>query len=410
MKKNLRLLFLVAFLLPGIFLSAQTQQPNVNLKFGKGLQVTAADSSMHFKMGFRMQSLYSASKDLSSDTDWKQNFFVRRARLKFDGWAVSPKLVYKVELALSNKDLKSSSDYEETSEAPKIILDAALKWKAHKNLEIWAGQTKLPGNRERVVSSQKLQFVDRSLVNSIFNLDRDMGVHFRGKFKTKNGMVFRPIVAWAIGEGRNMTIDNVGGSSYTGRLELLPLGDFSSKGDYFESDLKREATPKVAFGATYNYNNGTSRQKQTGRFLIDEDGEYLVNDVATVFVDGIFKYQGFSVMGEYAKKNFAHFDKVDDGFPPAEAIDANGKSYYTGSGITMQTSYLFKNNWETALRYTKVTPDHEYSFKEQTEYTLGISKYVVGHSLKVQGDVSLTDTEGKDDNNLRYRLQFEFAF
>ena len=37
------------------------------------------------------------------------------------------------------------------------ILDAYLKWNFYKNFEIWAGQTKLRGNRERVISSQNLQ-------------------------------------------------------------------------------------------------------------------------------------------------------------------------------------------------------------------------------------------------------------
>lgn len=406
---NLRVPFLVAFLLSGFFLSAQIQQPNVNLKFGKGLRITAADSSMYLKVGFRMQSLYQSSRVMEDGTEWESSFLVRRSRLKFDGWAVSPKLTYKVELALSNKDLKSSSDFEETSEAPKIILDAVLKWKVHKNLEIWAGQTKLPGNRERVVSSQKLQFVDRSLVNSVFNLDRDMGIQLRSKFKMGN-LIVKPTVAWAAGEGRNVTINNVGGSSFTGRLEILPLGEFSSKGDYFESDLKREQKPKVAFGASYNYNNGTARQKQTGRFLVDSLGNYLLHDIKTIFVDAIFKYKGFSVFGEYAHKSFANTNKGDEGFPPSDAIDAKGRSYYTGNGLTLQASYLFKSNWEVASRFTKITPDHAYSFKELNEYTFGLSKYIVGHNLKVQGDVSLTDIAAADNNNLRYRLQFEFAF
>lgn len=289
------------------------------------------------------------------------------------------------------------------------MLDAVVKWKVHKYLEIWAGQTKLPGNRERVVSSQKLQFVDRSLVNGIFNIDRDMGVQFRSNLKYGQ-IVVKPMFALAMGEGRNITTGNIGGHSYTGRIELLPFGEFTSKGDYFGSDLKREATPKLALGATINLNQGASRQKQSGRFLMDESGNYLTNDLETIFIDGIFKYQGFSFAGEYARKSYVNVDVGDDGFPPTTAIDADGKSYYTGSGITFQAGYLTKKNWELSTRYTSVSPDNEKSFTGLNEYTLGLSKYIVGHSLKVQGDISLTDKEGTDTNNLRYRLQFEFGF
>ena len=51
-----------------------------------------------------------------------------------------------------------------------------------KNFEIWFGQGKLPGNRERVISSGNLQQVDRSLLNSLFTIDRDFGFQLRHHF------------------------------------------------------------------------------------------------------------------------------------------------------------------------------------------------------------------------------------
>ncbi len=387
---------------------AQNASPHFNVKFGKGLALMAPDSSLFIKASFRFQTLMVNSRDLSADAPWKTTAGIRRSRLKFDGWALSPKLGYKVELALSNQDLKSSNDFDEALGAPKIILDAVLKWKFHKNFELWAGQTKLPGNRERVVSSQKLQFVDRSSVNSIFNIDRDMGAHLRGKFKSGKAVI-KPIFAIALGEGRNV-IESIGGPSYTGRLEFLPFGDFTSKGDYFDSDLKREPTPKLAIGATYNRNNGASRQKQSGRFLVDGQGSYLTNDLQTTFIDAIFKYRGISLAVEYADKkslteNGAEYEDVME-----QMVDASGRSYYTGKGFNIQMGYLFKSNWEVAGRYTTVAPDWDKSFTGAKEYTLGLSKFIVGHNLKVQSDVTITDKENKDVNNLRYRLQFEFAF
>ena len=396
-------------LLSCVSLHAQSSHPVSSVKFGKGLSIMAPDSSLFLKASFRFQTLFTTSGDLNSNAPWQTSAAIRRARLKFDGWAVSPKLSYKIELALSNQDLKSTSDFAQAGGAPKIILDAVVKWKFHKSFELWAGQTKLPGNRERVVSSQKLQFVDRSSVNSIFNIDRDMGVHLRGKFKSGNAVI-KPIFAVSMGEGRNMAVANIGGLNYTGRLEYLPFGEFTGKGDYFEGDLKRESKPKLAFGVSYNMNKGASRQKQSGIFLMDTEGHYLVNDLQTVFVDGIFKYRGFSLMAEYAEEKCmlprgVHHEEVKE-----QMIDANGKSYYTGKGFNIQASYLFKSNWEVAGRYTTVTPDWEMSFTGADEYTLGVSKYIVGHNLKVQSDISLIDKENKDNNGLRYRLQFEVAF
>lgn len=364
---------------------------------------------MFLKAGFRFQTLFATEGNPHSQAPWESNAGIRRARLKFDGWAVSPKLAYKVELALSNQDLSSTSDFAQSGGAPKIILDAVVKWQFHKNFELWAGQTKLPGNRERVVSSQKLQFVDRSMVNSTFNIDRDMGVQLHGNFNSGKAVI-RPILALSMGEGRNMAMDNIGGLDYTARLEYLPFGEFSGGGDYFDADLKREPRPKLALGVSYDFNKGASRQKQSGRFLMDTEGHYLTNDMQTLFIDGVFKYRGLFITAEYADKKCvlpqgASLEKMED-----KMVDAGGKSYHTGRGFNIQAGYLFKNNWEVAGRYTTITPDWEMSFTGAEEYTLGVSKYIVGHSLKVQSDISLTDKENEDVNGLRYRLQFEVAF
>ena len=159
---------------------------------------------------------------------------VRRARLKFGGYAFSPNIVYKIEFGLSNKDISTDKEDGLGSDASRIILDAVLKWKfgKNKNYELWVGQTKLPGNRERVISSGSLQLVDRSLVNSKFNIDRDMGIHLRAKWKVGN-IIIAPSVAVSQGEGRDITAGNFGGLSYTGHLEFKPLGDFTKKGDFF---------------------------------------------------------------------------------------------------------------------------------------------------------------------------------
>ena len=335
---------------------------------------------------------------------------IRRARLKFGGWAINPKIGYKVEMALSNRDLGSKHDFSETSEAPKIMLDAVVKWKAHKNLSVWVGQTKLPGNRERVVSSQKLQMVDRSMVNSIFNIDREMGVQLRGKFNINNAVI-KPIASFSFGEGRNITTSNVGGYHYVGRVEALPFGEFKSKGDYFGADLKREPTPKLALAATYSMNYNAPRQKTTGRYLIDADDNYLAQDLQTIFADMMFKYQGFSVMGEYAHKVIADKAVREDEELRASIVDADGRSYYTGSGFNIQAGYLLKNNLEVSARYTSVLPDTDVSFDGTKEYTFGLSKYIVGHALKLQSDISLfTPDEVGAANELRYRFQMEFQF
>ncbi|MFT4673663.1 MAG: phosphate-selective porin OprO/OprP, partial [Saprospiraceae bacterium] len=45
----------------------------------------------------------------------------------------------------------------------------------------------------------------------------------------------------------------------------------------------------------------------------------------------------------------------------------------------------------------------------QDQYTLGVSKYVVGHKLKVQADVSYSTKNG-DQDNIMVRTGFDLHF
>ena len=94
----------------------------------------------------------------------------------------------------------------------------------------------------------------------------------------------------------------------------------------------------------------------------------------------------------------------------SEIVDADGNTYLTGNGVLVQAGYLFKNNIELAGRFTTVTPSWNGSFDGLREYTLGLSKYVVGHSLKIQTDITLVDKFDSPEPTLRYRLQVELGF
>ena len=57
-----------------------------------------------------------------------------------------------------------------------IIRDAIVYYIPNAVWNIGFGQTKIKANRARINSSSALQFVDRSIVNSEFNIDRDFGL------------------------------------------------------------------------------------------------------------------------------------------------------------------------------------------------------------------------------------------
>lgn len=329
----------------------------------------------------------------------EQNFLVRRARLKFDGFVHSPKLVYKIELGLSNRDISGSSIY--TGNTPRYVMDAVIKWNFYKNFVLWFGQTKLPGNIERVISSGDLQQVDRSLLNSRFNIDRDMGFQLRHHFKIGKNALIREKIALSQGEGRNVTTGNEGGHQYTGRLEFLPFGSFKSKGDYKGADLEREVAPKLMMGLTYDMNKNAVRNRSNMGTYMENDLGLYQTDISTLFLDFMFKYNGFSIMGEYADRN------ADDPFAKNADGSLTGDIVQVGNAINLQTGYLLQKNWEVSARYTHVNLDKDITGRNPVDqYTLGLSKYIVGHKLKVQTDISFLSEE-LGNNEIMYRLQLD---
>lgn len=269
---------------------------------------------------------------------------------------------------------------------------------------MWFGQTKLPGNIERVISSGNLQQVDRSLLNARFNIDRDVGFQLRHHFNLSDKFLVREIFALSQGEGRNITTGNLGGHQFTSRLELLPFGEFLSKGDYVGSDQKRETTPKLMLAASYDINqNAVKTRSNQGDYMVTDTGFYETN-IKTVFVDAMFKYNGFSFMGEYTYRS------AKDAIAKNSDGSLTGDVVQVGNGLNLQTGYLFTNNWEISGRYTAIRLDEEITgINPQTQYTLGLSKYIVGHKLKVQSDLSYL-SENNSSNGLMYRLQVEIHF
>ncbi|HMC00955.1 MAG TPA: hypothetical protein VKN14_07965, partial [Flavobacteriaceae bacterium] len=197
---------------------------------------------------------------------------------------------------------------------------------------------------------------------------------------------------------------NLGGHQYTGRIELLPFGNFASKGDYKGSDLKREQSPKLAIGVSYDHNNNAVKNRSNqGSYMETDEGFYETN-INTLFVDAMFKYNGFSLMAEFADRDAKDpFAKNSDGTLTGDIVQV-------GKGLNIQSGYLLKNDWEISGRYTNIELDKNITGKNpENQYTFGISKYIVGHSLKVQTDISYLDIDNSN-NELMYRLQFDIHF
>ena len=185
---------------------------------------------------------------------------------------------------------------------------------------------------------------------------------------------------------RNLNADtraNVNRLMYAGRLNWNVMG----RPGYGEGDMVYSQTPQLAFGGGYAYN--PSLNTSTDNAFIGEDlanlnlrrqlaaggnGRELgwgVVDHSTWAVDGVFKYRGFSLQGEFYFKNVIRHDKglpcvswaqqangvIQAGAPfvclqqaPGELGNAEG--WYVQSGYYIVPRYV-----ELAARYAYWDPD-----------------------------------------------------
>jgi phosphate-selective porin OprO and OprP len=383
------------FLLLSLQVSAQNQMmtPSPYFTYGKGLGITTPDSLFMLSIRFRVQNRFAfTTEDVDDLSISSVEARVRRMRLRFDGFIYNPRLTYILQLSFSRGDL----DFDDTG-FPNVLRDAMVMYQVSKKFTVALGQGKLPGNRQRVVSSGDLQLADRSIVNSAFNIDRDFGLQLYYRDHVKN---FHYVLRGSMssGEGRNINQSDQG-LAYTGRIEFLPFGTFKNNGDYFEGDLERESTPKVSVGLTYSDNENSIRTGgQLGKPL------YEARDIETYMADFLFKYKGWALSSEYLDRK-----SVD---PITEDGNGDQRFVYDGYGLNVQGSHLFQNNYELVGRYSKTNPNQTIALLVPLieQFTIGVTKYVKGHRVKLQTDVTYERRmwqAGSEPNAQNWQVRFQ---
>jgi len=353
-----------------------------------GIVFQTADSANRVIMRFRMQNwVHYVSKsetDLSAASiDW----VVRRLRLRFGGHLFDPRLTFNLQLSFSRSD----QDYSDT-QFPNIVRDAMVFWNFSKDLQVGFGQTKLPGNRQRVISSADLEFPDRSIVNGAFNLDRDFGL--QGFWRPITGD-FQVILRGALseGRGRNQLPSSGGELAYTGRIEVLPLGAFTKGGDYFEGDLLREQTPKLSLALSAQQNNNMMRTRgELGKDL------FTRTTAATIYADALLKYSGLSVYGEYAMR-------TSDNPITYNADSSQTRSVLVGNGWLAQATYTFPFMMAVGARYGVVDADEQLAGQPEyvkDEALSGVITYFINkHRIKTNLEIGMNTRTDHNRNDLR---------
>ncbi|HEU0137804.1 MAG TPA: porin [Flavobacterium sp.] len=366
--------------------------------YGSGLGITSPDSLFKLNIRFRMQNRITYYDNEGANPAYDGQ--IRRLRLRFDGYVGSPKFLYAIQLSFAPGDVGEIEEGENIN----IIRDAVIFYRPNKNWNIGFGQTKLPGNRQRVNSSGALQLTDRTINNARFTIDRDFGIQVHNINEYLDRFSYNIKTAISTGEGRNVTDSADDGIALTGKLELFPFGAFTKDGTNFEGDLVREKTPKVMLSGGFQQNNNARRtQGQLGDELFE------TRTMQSVFLDAMFKYKGFAAMSAYMSRNTSENAVT---FNPEDNAESN--FVYTGSGFDYQMSYLFASDYEIAGRYStqKIGEDIRMFVPDQKQYSIGLTKYIREHAFKVQLEVTRDDFsyfDGRTKENYYCRFQVEIG-
>lgn len=366
--------------------------------FGKGIGITSPDSLYQLNIRFRMQNRVAFLNNEDGDSGYDAQ--IKRLRLRFDGYVGSPKILYVIQLSFAPGDVGEIVEGENLN----IIRDAVVIYRPSKHWNFSFGQTKLPGNRQRVNSSGALQLTDRTINNAKFTIDRDFGLQIHNINEDVNRFSYNFKGAVSTGEGRNVTNKVDKGVALTGKVELFPLGAFLRDGTSFEGDIIREKKPKLLISGAFQHNGNAQRtQGQLGKYL------YEKRTMNSVLLDMMLKYNGWALMSSYMSR-----------VTPKNAVTVNPKDatqmqyVYVGNGMDYQLSYCFPSNYEIIGRYStqKVGDDIEKLTPDTNEISLGVTKYFWQHTFKLQSEVNfdrLYFYNGTTKNNWYVRFQVEIG-
>lgn len=364
-------------------LAQSASQPRVDIGLGQGLTVRAQDDASSLNIRARVQVRSTIVDNPSGTVDDTSEMMIRRARLVFQGNAQGPSLTYYVQLSFSNLD------NEADLRSP--LRDAFVTWSRVRDLNVRVGQMKVPFSRQRVVSSSALQMVDRSIVVSELNLDRDVGIQLYSRDLFGLGRLGYAVGVFG-GEGRNRT-GRAAGLLYTARIEGWPRGQFN---DLAEGDVQRGERLRVAIGANVGYNQNTNRPRSTiGTPFTSGDVDY-----AHAGADAVAKWRGLSLTSELMYRG------------ARSSVSVPGVAARSGWGAYIQGGYMLTARTELTGRYSHLAPrrGEQAAFPTSDEAGGGLSYYLHGHDLKVQGDfVRVTDpTLARPVRQVRTQLQLFF--
>ena len=374
--------YIVGLCLMAASSGAYAQKENqVDFQLGNGLNIRLNNNKYHFKISGYIQTggQYQEVKEL----DEEFRFDVRKAYLNFSGGMLDDKLTFLLQMDFA-------SNYP--------LLDAWMAYEPCRYLKITAGQKQsFSGTRSLMFNDQALALGNRSLIDrTFFRTGRELGLFFESRLPL-GSMGLDLGIAATTGDGINSfgsssTDYDLGKLKYSARATFFPLGFFAPGNDLTDTDFARESTPKLLVGGAYSYNQGASNAIGEGHGdfqLFNRYGKVAYPDYIKMSADLMLKYRGFTFLAEYVDAWGRNLDGLHVSATPGAYLQPTQIADYLvlGSGVSVQSGYLFKKNWAIDARYSYLFPEWKEKqslIKTTNAFHAGVAKYFIDNRLKLQ--------------------------
>lgn len=399
------------------------QEFPVAIGYGRsGFELKSKDGKFATQLQWRFQGRYSYPErgdptDFGDFNDGPESTFeLRRVRMKIGGHGYQPWIKYYFEVDLQPTQNSGSSSSTDTR-----VIDWRIYLERFKWASLQVGQWKIDYNRERRDSSGNQQFVERSIVNNFFTIDRQMGAMLYGHLAPGTFFDSRYYAGVFTGSGRAEANDDAN-MMYFGRYQWNFLGR-DLKWTQSDVEYHKQPTGSLAFGAYTTIGKCTawsssgcgtlSSDNSAGQpFISDSNaspGQYRVQGMVEEFA---FKWRGLSIQHEYHWKEVKN-DKISEGAPGAKT---NLMGSYSQIGYFPH--YLIPaipKPLEVAFRYAFVDPNVSAKNDKLQEFTTAINWFFAGHKNKLTLDGSWLTLDqpssvGSDQHEQRIRLQWDVSF
>lgn len=386
---------------------------------GNGITLASDDDNYKVVLRGYAQSLFESRRVRYDsvgffDKSVYNRFRARRVRLRISGKQSNPGFSYRLQLNLAESEV-------ENDELSNVLWDAWVGYNINKYYRVSFGQKSSPtDNIEVLMASNTLQLPERSRLTGAFSNIREIGLFLDGRNNIKGSKwVIKPSINITTGDGYGYKFNSkdFGGLKYGARVNFLPFGLFRNFGQFRQGDLVRELNPKLLIGFSASYNDGiTSRRgRRNGDFIYytlnGTDTSYQLPDFFKFGADILFKYRGFSLIGEFVQTKAFIPDGIthrNDRYNNPNNLTTNFRTYspadyvrtqmMLGSGLNLQAGYIFKSLFSIDGRFTSLRPD-ELSFLNNSlfynrnkYYEIGVSKYFTkNYTFKLQASYRIID-------------------